>query len=202
MAFNPNIPQAIDYQDDSQPQFLANNQQLDTSFGIDHYKFSDLTANNGFHNRVTTPAFVDNPATGLPPVTTTSPIFYALQQTANLGVLQYSRGPNDAVPTPITNLKSPSTPIIFLPNSTINVLDFTGISIASFYFIAFDSNTRNSNILYYGFYSSSLVNKFSISRINIGSFSLITSGDILILKNSNPITFSNLYWELQFIRIQ
>jgi len=55
MPFNPNIPQPNDLLTDSQGDLLANNQQLDTSFGINHYAFSDLTANNGKHKYVQMP---------------------------------------------------------------------------------------------------------------------------------------------------
>lgn len=51
--FNPNIPQATDLLEDSQAALLNNNTSLDTSFGIDHTTFSDLTANNGFHKQLT-----------------------------------------------------------------------------------------------------------------------------------------------------
>ena len=100
MVFNPNIPTAPQKLSVSQPLLLANNQQLDTSFGIDHYKYSDATANNGFHNSVTTPG--DQPVTD--PVTVANPVFYALENTVNLGLLQYSRGPSNAVPTPVMSL--------------------------------------------------------------------------------------------------
>jgi len=52
MVFLPNIPQPTDDQSNSQGQLLGNNQQLDTSFAVDHYAFSDLTANNGKHKAV------------------------------------------------------------------------------------------------------------------------------------------------------
>lgn len=52
MVFLPNIPQPTDDQSNSQGQLLANNQQLDTSFSVDHYAFSDLTANNGKHKAI------------------------------------------------------------------------------------------------------------------------------------------------------
>jgi hypothetical protein len=202
MAFNPNIPQPLDFQDDSQSILLTNNQQLDTSFGVDHYKFSDMTANNGFHNKVTTPAYVENPTTGLPPITTTNPILYAFQQTANIGVLQYSRGSNDSVPTPITNLKSSATPITLTASGTTNVLDFTGISISSFLFTAFDSQTLNLISLYWGYYSSTATNRFALQTAASNGLRLTSSGNILILQNFFGLTLSNVYWDLQFIRIQ
>lgn len=48
-VYNPNIPQPGDLLDVSQADLLKNFGQLDTSFGADHYKFSDPSGNNGFH---------------------------------------------------------------------------------------------------------------------------------------------------------
>jgi|ERR1700754_1236816 len=53
--YNPNIPQPTDELSDSQGQILQNFNKADSSFGTDHYRFSDLTVNNGFHQRVTFP---------------------------------------------------------------------------------------------------------------------------------------------------
>lgn len=64
MVFKPNIPQANDILSDSQGDLLGNFQQLDTSFGIDHFPFSDQTADNGFHKKVTLPGNVAAPTPG------------------------------------------------------------------------------------------------------------------------------------------
>ncbi len=53
MPFLPSIPQITDFQDNSQAQLLSNNIALDASFENDHTKFSDTTANNGLHKKVT-----------------------------------------------------------------------------------------------------------------------------------------------------
>lgn len=62
-TFLPNIPQGGDFIDFSWTQLLANNQQLDTSFGIDHYTFSNATANNGKHAKCTFPEQAAGPTT-------------------------------------------------------------------------------------------------------------------------------------------
>lgn len=54
-TYNPNIPQPTDELADSQGQILQNFNKADSSFGTDHYRFSDLTVNNGLHQRVTFP---------------------------------------------------------------------------------------------------------------------------------------------------
>ena len=49
MAFLPNIPNSGAKLRTSQPQLLANNQQLDASMDVDHFKFSDTTGDTGKH---------------------------------------------------------------------------------------------------------------------------------------------------------
>jgi hypothetical protein len=85
MVFKNNIPLPTDNLSVSQGDLLGNNAQLDTSFGIDHYTFSDLTSNNGFHKKSTYPVGVD-PA----PVATTL-ITYSKNYTPN-----YTLAPADS----------------------------------------------------------------------------------------------------------
>lgn len=49
MSFNPNIPLPTDFLSQSQQDILTNFQTSDTSQGVNHYQFSDVTANNGKH---------------------------------------------------------------------------------------------------------------------------------------------------------
>ncbi len=198
--FLPNIPQPGDNLDFSQGQLLSNNQGLDTVFGIDHYKFSDATSNKGFHNKVTTPVFVAAPPTGLPPVTTTNPIFYGFQQTAPLGVLQYSRGPNNAAPSPVTMLQSQAAGISLVVGASTNILDFTGIirAYGTLYFVDLDSfslvNAISSVLIYWfgtGFIGAS----------SVGSLGPVAVGNMLTLKNNSGTNKTNIFWTLQFYRI-
>lgn len=62
--YNPNVPQPNDDLSDSQGQILQNFQKANSSFGIDHYTFADLTVNNGFHQRVTFPGNATAPTPG------------------------------------------------------------------------------------------------------------------------------------------
>jgi hypothetical protein len=61
MAYNPAIPQAADLISVSQPQLLANFQQLNTVYGADHYAYNDATANAQRHRQVRLPEL------GVPP---------------------------------------------------------------------------------------------------------------------------------------
>lgn len=206
MVFNPNRPIASENLSDSQPLLLSNNQALDNSFGVDHYKFSNATGNNGFHNQVTTPPFVDSPPTGNPPVTTANPILFAFQQTANLGVLQYSRGPNNAVITPLTRLYSPSTPLSIGNSSSLPVFDFTGISLAHCLLTLSYTSTipitpnvvQEVLIRYQSGPSSSVISLGGGS----GNISITFSGNVMYITTTSSGASTNLFWTLEFKRIQ
>lgn len=200
MTFNPNIPNPTDLLSNSQPVLKTNNQALDNIFGIDHYKYSDLTVNKGFHNKVTTPIFVDSPPTGLPPVTTTNPVFYAFQQASNLGVLQFSRGPNNSVPTPVTTLQSTSAAIVLASSATTNVLDFNsaGLTIAYGFINAIsDASSGGGGSTYIKWINNTL----TIIGPQMSGITVQKSGTILQLMNPTSGTI-NVYWTLQFERIQ
>jgi hypothetical protein len=206
MTYNPLIPQAGDFLSVSQGQILNNFSKANTSFGIDHYPFSDLTANNGKHNKITTPVFVDNPPSGLPPVTIAAePKMYAFQDSANVGVINYSRGPLNSVPTPITNLQSPSTALVMAPTTTINVLDFTGLARAFCLLFAGNAETAPTlaRVVALIFWTGAPANILTIDVLS--GTSLLTpqvSSTILQIKNSSPlVSLLNVYWTLQMQRL-
>ena len=174
---------------------LNNFSSANTSFGIEHYPFDNGTANNGFHNKVTTPIYVANPATGLPPVTTTEPIAYGFQDSANVGVIQYSRGPNNAVPSPLTKLQSTSAAIVLAPAGTTNVLDCTGLSRMIAHLYAFDS-TVISNVA-----APTIFWNGTSFQIGLTSGLVVqASGNIIQLKN-NTASPMNVYWTLVMHRL-
>jgi hypothetical protein len=215
MTYNPAIPQPSDFLNVSQGQILANFGKADTSFGIDHYKFSDLTASNGFHNQVTTPGFVTNPPSVpvVPPTTTTFPIFYGFQPldaggmpTTQVGLIQYSRGPTNAVPTPLTHLHSTSSAVVIGAGGTANVLDFAGIPRAFCTIYVMDTTSaitlNNSRITTEIFWTGAPTSAFSINNLIIGAIPLIiqASGTIIQIKN-NGAALNNVYWTLEMQRL-
>lgn len=185
-------------QDVTQPQIRANFQQANTSFGTDHYAFDNLTVNNGFHKQVTTPD------QGGDVVTTTNPVLYAKSPYAAIGLIQFSRGPSNAIPSPITFLQSPSSPITLTQNATTNVLNFTGFgpTIATIY--AIDTGIPKSVSCTFLWTGSSFYKASAQDSGFTGTLSITTSGNILQVQNSSAsaITFNNVYWTLQFLRIQ
>lgn len=199
MSYLRNQPVAGDDLGVSAPILQNNTNKADDSFGIDHYAFSNQTVNNGKHNQITTPAFIANPPTALPPVTIASePKMYAFQDSANLGVINYSRGPLDAVPTPLTHLQSPATPLVLTAGATTPVLDFTGLTraIGVLYMANLEVSPRDTvnsaNVAWDG---TNLI-------VDIQSSSLEPSvaGKILQVKNATGLVFSQVFWTLDLVR--
>jgi hypothetical protein len=197
-AYNPNIPQPTDFLSNSQQDMLNNFSQANTTMGVDHYSFDDATANNGKHNKVTTPIIT---GAAHPVTAVNEPKFYAMEDYSAIGVLQYSRGPSDAQPTPLTLLQSPVAPIVLLPSTTTNVLDFTGINSAIFMLYGGNLETgRRRNIVFFGTW---IPNVFLLDEIvRTGNLLVLTSGNILQIKNDSTTTNqNNVFWSLSFLRI-
>ncbi len=191
--YDPNVPTGlinldIDYQN------LQNNfSQLDTTFGIDHYKFSDQTANNGFHNTVTQPLIVGaaHPATAAD-----VPKIYTMKDGTNGATIQYSRGGSNAVPSPITTIQSAAAPFNMAPSSNVNIYDFTGITRAIAQFFVSGITAR----LIIGVFWDGA--NFTFIDNPGSSFMLTSSGNILRLTTSVGTTVNNIVWTLQLIRVQ
>lgn len=181
---------------------LNNFTQLDTSFGVDHYTFSNGTANNGKHNKITTPIISGS---AHPTTSASENKFYAMQDTVNVGILQYSRGPSDAVPTPVTKLQAPSA-ITLLTLATTNILDFTGMTraIGTVYFGSMSSPALSADIFSLTFSWSGTAFRFGaqITTPTLSTFNIVSSGNVLQLKNITSGTISNVYWTLELHRMQ
>jgi hypothetical protein len=207
MVFLNNIPQPTTTLSNSQPQLLGNMQQLDASFAVDHYAFSNTTGNNGFHNKVTTPAYVESPPSGVPPVTTAAtPIFYAFQSSANLGTIQFSRGwqagdAAPAAPTPVTCLQSSNTAISLSANTPVTVFNFTGLprAIASFYLVGVNSASNPGQLEVLINWDGTTVHFTQIAAF--GGVNVNVSGGNTLQINSGANTASGIYWTLRLHRI-
>ncbi len=69
MAFDPNIPQSTQTLLASQALLLANNQQLNASFAVNHIAFADNGSTAGFHTKLQFPAAIadmDRPVNNSP----------------------------------------------------------------------------------------------------------------------------------------
>lgn len=138
------------------------------------------------------------------PVTTTDPKFYGMQDSANVGIIQYSRGPNGAVPTPVTTLQSPAAPITLGSLATTNVLDFTGLSKA--YAVLYATNLDfplgfdfcQAMARWNG--TNLITTNYQIGFAN--RISSLASGNVLQVKNLTNTAMTQVFWTLQLIRIQ
>lgn len=193
--FLPSIPQASDNLDFSQGQLLSNNSGLDTVFGVDHYKFSDASSSKGFHNTVTTPLIVGSAH----PATTANPIFYAMQDYSAIGLLQYSRGPTSAVPSPLTYLQSPATPIALASLGTTNLINFAGMTSAMCVGYAQDVTGGQNPSACLISWNGTVISFKTLGTINTLQFG--ASGSTLIITNASGGNIS-LNWSLQFLRIK
>ena len=209
-TYTRNQPVSTDDLDISQPYLLDNTNAADSVFGFEHYAFSNTTANQGLHNTVTTPAYSSNfvvpTVTTTPPTTTTSPVIYGFQPingggapTTNLGVLQYSRGVSDAVPSPLTTIQSPAAAITLAGLASTNILDFTGIPGAIGMVYAADYSSSAYLVAFFCWGGSSFQSRNSVSSSNL---QLSVSGNILRLTSITNITLNGIRWTLQFLRTQ
>ena len=195
MVFNKDIPQPNDQLSASQPTLLSNNQDLDTSFGVDHYVFSDATSNNGKHREVTSPNIAI-------PTTTVEPKIYGYEKTANVGVLQFSRGVNDAVPTPLTTINSKAADSVYTAGQVKNILDCTGMT-RTIMTIKIDSIAPDT-VLISALYSASFSNGVlsapkalsPLTRLRIEA-----AGNVLQARNTT-VNLSHVYWTIQFLRLE
>lgn len=195
-GFLPNIPQPGDNLDFSQGQLLINNQSLDAVFGIDHTLFSDATANKGFHNHVTS-----IPQTSVP-TTTTNPVFYGYQQTTGTGILQFTKGPSDAVPTALTCIQSQSAGIPLGSLNTAFVMDFTGLSFAMVTLYAINNQNPGFASLYAELAWTSLGNIFVPITQSSHGLSFSNVGPILNMVNSTINPMTSVYFTMRINRMQ
>ncbi len=198
MAYSPNIPGPNDLLSNSQQDIKNNFTSANTTFGIDHYAFDNLTVNVGKHNKITTPLIVGS---AHPTTIAAEPKFYAMQDIAAAGVLQYSRGPSDAAPTPLTKLQSPTAGVIVNNGATTNVFNFTGLTLAhgALFVTATTNPPPGVNYLFSTFFwdgTTLVVTNNSLAGL-AGQVSVTT----LQVKN-NTASPRTLWWTLDFYRMQ
>lgn len=201
MTYTRNQPVASDNFSVSQPILLANTNAADDSFGIEHYKFSNATSSNGLHNTVTTPTIVG----AAHPTTTTYPIFYGMVDSANAGLLQYTRGVSNAVPFPLTPIQSTAGGIV-LSTTPINIFDFTPLTSAMFV-LSFTGTVTSSGVRTTGsivgsyLFTGPSTYQFAFDlSTNFAQFTVSSTTSILKLA-SRFLSQDNVFWTLQFLRL-
>jgi hypothetical protein len=210
----------------SQPKLAANCNTLNTVYGLDHFTFDNTSLEQGFHNKVTTPAY-QNPigmASATPPTTSTYPIAYSFQPltgvggtpTTKLGLLQYSLPtPNDAVtnpsgnavPTPLTFIQSPATGLSLNPAAITPIMDFTGLpgGMMLLYAADYAAPTTTESLVQFLVWSGTAFTSQAriVGNQNGINISIDITGKILSIRNDTAAAFTNsLRWTLQFLRTQ
>lgn len=125
-TYNPNVPTGLINLDNDYLNLQKNFQQINTTYAVDHIPLTNNTGVppggvNGTHNQVTNPIIIGS---AHPTTSATVCKLYAMQDNASLPILQYSRAPSNAVPSPITNLNSPSTALPFGASTTTTFFTF------------------------------------------------------------------------------
>lgn len=129
MAYLLSQPVATDRLSVSQPKLAGNTNQLNTSFGVDHYPYNDGTSNNGKHKVIKTPAQLADPTTG-----DDEPAIYAKSVFSTTPyVLQFSKlGPHvppnsgDNSIAPLSTITNSGTVVNTASKTIINVNGASG----------------------------------------------------------------------------
>ena len=188
--------QPTDILSDSQADLFNNNNAIDDSFGDDHYSASDLTADNGKHRVITTPAQTIHPLTPL------DCRFYSMQDHVTIGALQYTRKVVDQVPTPLTCLQSSSIGITLIAGASTNILDFTGVpfSYGIVNVLCNVPGTPRLSSFAFGWDGSQGIASNTINT-PVAAAVVEFSGAILRVRNNIATTLTRLSWTLRFDRI-
>ena len=194
-SYQPTIPTGLVNLDVDYKNIQNNFQQLDTTYGVDHIKYSQPT-NNGFHNQVTMAQITTN--TDAVTTSTTNAIYALVKGAAPL--LQFSRGISNSIPTPLTNIYSSSAAVVLANNATTNLMDFAGLSIAIANVYAWDSvvglATTNITTVFWNGVSFTLTTQPAIGII------VTSTGTVLKIKNTAGVALNNVYWVLDLVRMQ
>ena len=118
--------------------------------------------------------------------------------TGAAGVLQYSRGPSNAAPTPITALQSPGSVAVAI-NATTPILDFSGIPRAMGMIYAFDTTDASKHCLAFVWWNGTVLNVDQLTAA-AASIRAQVSGSTLVLQNNNSAAIMNIYWTLDLKR--
>ncbi len=196
--YDPLVPTGFVDLDTDYANLQNNFQELDNVYGIDHVKYSVIT-NTGFHNKVTTPDQVTAP------VTVTNPVFYALQLNTAVGLLQFSRGANNAPPTPLTKLYSSDTGFSITSAMDVSVLDLTGFSLAiiranvvgTYNTIGSAPGLNEAEVYWDG-------TTLLVQNINntFNRIFWVDVGNVLTLRWTGAGGATNVFWALEIVRIK
>lgn len=192
MTYTRNIPISGDSLGGTRDRIRTNFQQIDTVMAVNHVAFN--SSGEGKHKFVQTPDQTADVASGV-----NEPVLYAKSIFGtNLGVLQYSRGGSNAVPTPVTNLQSTSAPLNLAGSTALSVFDYVNIprSMGIFMYMG-KKGTDVTGSAYVIWTGTTLIAQTLSSTSGV---TISVSGSILQISNNNATAMTDLYWTLDLKR--
>jgi len=203
-VYQPNIPTGTVNLDVDYLNLQGNFNQANIVYGTDHYPFDNATPNQGFHNLVTTPPVVNNPPDGLPPATAAGILkFYAYQQYAAIGPLQWSRGPSNALPSPLTRLSGGPVSIP-MSGGTTTLFDMAGMTRVMLIVNGFNDTTtvnQRGSVNQFVNYSQGVSNVPASATLQ--TIQVVLQGTVLKIANgSTAFNLGAYYWTITFLRIE
>lgn len=190
MTYTPVIPVSGETLGGTRDRIRTNFELIQSTFSENHVPIGAL--NGGNHTVIRSV----NQST-VPTTPVDEPALYATNDGNSLGVLHYSRGGSDAVPTPLTGLHSPSTPIVLANNATTNMVDFTGITVA-----AFQVNAVNLSGILPSYTGTLWWNGAVVAPVfPQGGFTLALAGNVLQLQNISGGAYNDVYWTINLLRV-
>lgn len=191
MTYTPVIPQSGESLGSTRDRIRTNFEQISSVFGNNHYTFDAL--GEGKHQKVQTPDQVSDVASAA-----NEPVLYA-KASSNAGVLQYSRGPSNAAPTPITSLQSVGA-IPCANNASIPVLDFAGLPLCMAMIYAFDNLNSTRKALAFVWWDGAVLSREQLTS-STSSIRVDVASPNLSLFNNNTASAMSIYWTLDFKRL-
>lgn len=205
MVYQPLIPLPTDLLSTSQGDIKTNFTAANTIFGVDHYAFDNATASKGFHNTVTTPLIVG----AAHPAAATEAVFYAMQPTANVGLLHFSKAPATNSPAPIpsivTTRQSGPVAISLLKNqgSFGNVLNVAGLARLCCLLSVSNYLATRDHCLFFISWDSGTTTFLFTPLVPGSKFTVTNSGTTFRLSNTSTTTdYTQVFWTLQFFRLE
>lgn len=168
----------------------TNFQLIKSVFDENHYTFG--LGGQGKHRFVTTPDQITDSITAA-----NEPKMYARATSINAGVLQYSRGGSNAIPTPLTSLHS-SGGVVVAPDASTPVLNFAGMPRAMAMVYAFDTSSAKRGLAYVWWNGATLRVENLVSTAS--QIQALFSGTTLNLRNADLVNPMTIYWTLDLKR--
>jgi len=189
-VYTANVPQSNQSINETQPIINDNFQVINSVYGTDHVGLTE-SSNVGMHNTVTTP---DQSSA---PTTTTEPKFFGLEVESATGVMQFSKGPSDAQPTPVNNIQVTLTNLSTSPQT---ILDLSNISQIQAYVSVAGTVSSTNAAMFGGFIKQNgVIRTFRFTTDAGIGFTFNTSGNLVQIQSTSS-TYNPVYVSIDIHR--